>query len=484
MGCLPKTTLVHEDQRLTHFAKRLQDRINKALCGGGDTLDVQWTKFLFVDQNDPGVGTPPGERNYWTNKFETIQDAINAAVVGDVIYISPGTYVGNLDLSDVAPNVTLLGSGQDATIILNDDDINPTISCSPDTMRYGIRFLDLTVINNEGNPAIQVNSQAALDSFSITNGPLVFDMVKLVVSNIAEGTFALEVSYANALLVDHLTVLAGGISLYNVGTGRINDSDINGVSLIDFDLADPNQPSQGRQNISLYNTNMSDNLEIDNQVNIYFNKSCDISSISGALLQIGAGEDNTPSIEFHGKLGSLDMTFGSDAEYLDDLQIANFDEAIIEGAFTLNSTDTNISPWRVSARQALFNDANADSIQCCANIVADDAGRAKFDMLGAEFTQLALNTNNYQVDRTFHYISAIDAGVLLVNPTDNAISIVPPFINSATRVYTVHPDFPIQGSFASMEVDAKTNEGFNCRVDVQCSANFKLILNAIGTNPN
>jgi len=94
MGCLPRTPLVHEDQRLTHFARALQARINKSLCGGADTLDVQWTNFLFVDQSDPGpLPTPTGERNYWTDKFETIQSAVNAAQDGDVIYINPGVYL-------------------------------------------------------------------------------------------------------------------------------------------------------------------------------------------------------------------------------------------------------------------------------------------------------------------------------------------------------------------------------------------------------
>jgi len=469
MGCLPRTPLVHEDQRLTHFARALQARINKSLCGGGDTLDVQWTNFLFVDQNDPGpLPVPTGERNYWTDKFETIQSAVNAAQDGDVIYINPGTYIENLDLSNMADNVTIMGSGREATIISNSNDTTPTILVDPSSALLGLTFRDLTIQNTDNNIAVVVDCEDALGSF--TDNFLNFDRVVIVTDTGGQGN-ALDIRYVNRVTTEHLWIPQSGIYLYNTNIHSYN-TEIDGASQIDYDLTDVTQTTVGRE-VSVFRDTYihGESITLWNQPSVHFNKGCEVEVFLGTVSRISGDVADLPYIHFHGDLTRVSMLFDSNGEWA-QCNIAWFDEAIIENDFIFNSAAGNATEYHVWAENAVFKTTSSGVIQC--DIAAEQKGH--LHMLGAEFTQVALNTNNHGVDRTLHYI---DVTALTEGVGPNVIAISPPYIGVGVD-YTVHPELVDDGvNYPNISIVAasKNVNNFDCRCGAApVSAAFRLIM--------
>jgi len=483
MGCLPRTPLVHEDQRLTHFAKALQAKINKALCGGGDTLDVQWTNFLFVDQNDPGPGpAPTGERNYWTDKFETIQSAVNAAQTGDVIYINPGTYQEDLDLSNIADNVTIMGSGEHDTIIQNATDTDATINCQPTSTLVGLSLKNLYILNSEGNQAVLVDCTNALTSFPSLSlvGMLTIDDCYIVSS--MESGHALDLRYVNTALLNQLIIIEnvaeGGISLVNCGSVECFDSVVGEEINADYNTGGT-EPSGGKDSYRFYRLSAKDDIVLSNQANVQIHEGSVIEgAIRGTIVQSSNSPDDLPFIKCNGLISSVNIEFDSTDEYTGAL-VGVFDHAEIQGNFIFNSANTNTtSDWLVRARNAVFLTTVADTIQCDANTVATANGN--FDMLGSEFHQAALDTNNNGVNRTFHYIN--NASIPADTPTQ--ILVQPPYISTITADtdYTVHPELvDNDASFPFPGISLKNPGNFTVQVAVgePGTFKFKLIMHTV-----
>jgi hypothetical protein len=52
---------------------------------------------VFVSENAPG---PLHDGRSWVTAFPTVQEGINAAVAGDEVWVSQGTYVENILMKD------------------------------------------------------------------------------------------------------------------------------------------------------------------------------------------------------------------------------------------------------------------------------------------------------------------------------------------------------------------------------------------------
>ena len=112
-----------------------------------------WQNFVFVGK-DGNDGT--GLRNSLTNKFLTVQAALNAAQTGDAVFVGPGTYVENITWPSV-DNVTLTSKWN--AVIQSADGQIPVIGYSGVHSLQGVQIIDMQLvqIGTEGVPAATIH---------------------------------------------------------------------------------------------------------------------------------------------------------------------------------------------------------------------------------------------------------------------------------------------------------------------------------------
>jgi len=139
-------------------------------AGGGGA--VTWANFVFVGK-DGNDGT--GVRNSLTNKFLTVQAALNAALAGDVVFVGPGVYTENITWPSV-DNITLT-SKWGATIVGADGSV-PVIEYSGTHNLQGMYITDIQIEQVdpvEGSPAYAIK----VDGSNVPN-LTIFDTLPLL----------------------------------------------------------------------------------------------------------------------------------------------------------------------------------------------------------------------------------------------------------------------------------------------------------------
>jgi len=467
MSCLKKTTLVHEDQRLTHFAAVLQKRIAAAFCSGAASV-VLWNNILFVDQDDPGDAPAIG---YLTNKYESVQDAVDAAQEGDLIYINPGTYSENVDLSNIADNVVIQGSI--ATTISALNTANPTVSFNP-AATSGISSLmikDISIVNS-GDPEIAntaVYFDLTNDLGAFANGSLSFKDVVI--------TGKAVMIAVNELVADNLSTIGDTASLINVSHCNISNSKFDASLEIDFDFTGP-QPTGGRNKLEFYNSKSS-YLALRNTPWIYMDSECVVTGtkVGGAiegLLEYNEAQDTQPMIEFHGRVEeSVLVQYYAQVE--DSATIANFDHAEIGAAFIWTSTagpgGENIGEFIVLARNAVFAVSSPNAISADGTIAGGLGTLGVFDISNSTFSQNALDTTSFAIDRTIHMVTAnLDPEY----PNVVTVNVQPPYYTNDYQIHAV-PQAGITGTLSQVEVANRQLNSFDAAASIATSCTFTLI---------
>lgn len=158
------------------------------------------TGFLWVDKNgnDDNTGLSPNDPKL------TIKSALNAAVEGTTILVSPGTYEEENPLSFAESNISIVGSGKETTTIqlLNDDSL------------FYVR--DNCLIEGfsiEGSPSSlnPIVSFSSLGAGTITNPPIIRNC-----TNNVEGSVGISV---DGLLADGTKTIRAENFIQNIYNG-------------------------------------------------------------------------------------------------------------------------------------------------------------------------------------------------------------------------------------------------------------------------
>ncbi len=154
----------------------------------------------------------------WTERrgpVPTIQDAVNGARSGETVFVCEGEIVGRvqiapsvLDSVEAAPELTLVGAGREATVLLPDEE-----------PKFGVltiggvatRVQNLTLSGGEGEPYVYDND----NEYHMTNGGAV-------------SSCSARVSFEDVAITGNAANLGGGISTWCGGN----------IGLTEFTLTD------------------------------------------------------------------------------------------------------------------------------------------------------------------------------------------------------------------------------------------------------
>jgi predicted outer membrane repeat protein len=152
------------------------------------TVSVQAT-VLFVDANKPSSGSGLS----WAEAFKTIQEAVDAAVTNDEVWIKRETYSLFAPIS-VSKSISLFGGFDGSEQNRSERDwVN-----------------NITIVDGQGTTGcFTVSNEMVLDGFALTNG-----MRAVTISNTS--TTRINVIIANCTFTDNSALEGGAIQIYKV----------------------------------------------------------------------------------------------------------------------------------------------------------------------------------------------------------------------------------------------------------------------------
>jgi hypothetical protein len=485
MACtrLRRTQLVHEDTRLTQFAYKLQNRITAAICANAGGGDVEWNNFLFVDQEDPSL-TP--ERGSLTNKYGTIQAAVDAALEGDVILINPGDYVENVDLTDIVNGVTIQGAGPTETFITGVTIGMPAVRFTPTAENIPLITLTIKDLAIYGIPADEPNVATPIavicDTLpsSFTLGGFILENVRLGSTDGQSGCSA-TFSCINNANIDKLYAEGSpdqtlSVVIRNCGSFKVTDSRF-GAILAEYDYTGT-MPSDGRQSYQFSQCTVGSAVTVNHQCIIEFDSECYADSIDGLIdtyLDEETEEIIAGRIKYEGTLSSGVWIFFDDLnESLENtILIGDFDHAKIDGPFKWSSWNTNTSVFDVVARNAVINSNGQLQITADGTILVQGGKQlCRMDLSNSTFPQNGVDptsgllANGTGIDRTIWFL---DSREIDISPATTAVAIAPPYY---TDLYNVHYDVSAGGLPIT---SAKTVDGFTSTAVGGATASITLI---------
>jgi len=288
---------------------------------------------LFVDAVDGDNDT--AQRGSLVFKYQTIQAALDAALDGDTIFVSPGIFSEDLVWPDTQ-NITLKGTGKVSTSISNAT-AGPTLTIAP-TIALGLGSLnDLAVSNTGANPAISIDGSA---------DPAMFAGTFRVIDCLLVGAVNLQ-SINDFSFRD--TETNSALSIQDCGDGVIANCKWN--SITDGYVAAPaNPPMSGPGTITINGTN-GGVLTVNGLARVRLSKDTEVTSVGGALLD--ALVELAPYagyIEDLGYIGgAINVTFNLQQA---DAAVCVFDFAKVAGLVTIADSGAGANRGSASFRNA------------------------------------------------------------------------------------------------------------------------------------
>lgn len=299
-----------------------------------------FSNILFVDQVDGNDAS--AQRGSLTFKFATIQAALDAAQVGDLIWVSPGMYNEDLTWPDTN-NVTLMGSDQYSTAIRAATPAVDTLTIRPTMSVQLASVRDLLLLPNGGNSLV-VDGSADTDMFD----PIRIDNV----SSLGD----VSLSVVNNFRITNLVMGDADIRFMNCGGGVVLDSDFD-LFAVTYQLAPPVAPDSGVVAIAV-STSLCNVLNCQGIPYVVFGKDTQAIYVTASILdnatRSGFVQVNgkIPGFDIAGIVRSIDITFNLENG---DGEVCRFDFAEIGGRVTIGS-DGSTDRGRANIRNAMLYD--------------------------------------------------------------------------------------------------------------------------------
>lgn len=463
MACkkLRRTQLVHEDTRLNEFAYKLQNRIQAALC---TNLGVNWSNFLFVDQDDPST-TP--QRGSLTDKYGTIQAAVDAALEGDVILINPGEYHENVVLNNIANNVTIQGAGPTETYIIGAVSTLPAVIFSPQAtniplLSLTIKDLYIQALSHDGvGIPLVVYCDYLPSSFSL--GSFILDNVYLASES---GTVGSSIfSCINNATFDNVKTddALSQTTIKNCGLVKVSDSSFRDL-VADYDYTET-VPTGGRKYYEFLQTNVRAAFTIDNQCIVRFDSECEVNNIIATFTTYLYNDAYvTGLITYEGHVtGDVNGTFTDTHNLEDRILIADFDHAKLDDQFHWVSGTNSSTVFDVVARNAVFS----TQPEVSGDIISADGTNigglqlCRMDISNSTFRQSCLDitsgslANATGIDRSVVFYPS---NAIAQQPAVTSFAISPPFVSP---VYNVHYEVTNSVGFPVIVTSSKAVNSFD-----------------------
>lgn len=357
---------------------------------------------LYVDLLTGDNAT--AERGSLVFKYETIQAALDAAQTGDVVFVSPGSYVEDI-VWPATEDVTLRGSGRGATTITNSSAGTPTIAIAPaGAALVRATIEDLNLVNTVAGASPCIVADAATgnqpDSFNSLT------LQKLMTQAGAGGGNDIDVTTAIRVYLTDIQA-EGGITLNEVGSAIYENLDVDSLT-VGYD-ATAVEPTGGRGPHAGTGILVAQAFTVNNQAWVALGAESAVGAIAGSLTDTAAAYG---IIDFQGRCtGNCVVAFEFTEAGLDPHVGVRLDSAELAGA--LQVADTGVAGTQrcvVHARHALLQNETADVNQ--AGDLTD------MDLRGAQFAQDSLSVaGNGAIDRT-NWVQLIEQGQT-TNVTEN-----------------------------------------------------------------
>jgi len=290
-----------------------------------------WDNLLLVDK---GGNDATALRNSLTQKFLTIQAALDAAQAGDVVWVGPGTFAEDLTWPEI-DNVTLVGYG--VATLITPAWTGITIVAAT-TEIQGATIENLAIIA----PGECITCQCPLF-------PASFD-TRLNLRNLflqAFGEDAAVNCYAMNFVEMQDVVMEGAAMYQNVARVRAQDCTAS-YWVTEYEGVQPT-PTQGRLEHFIANCAMRFNVVVGGQAQVFFDRDCRTGNVIGSLSEQGG---NFGVAKFQGSVtGNVQIGFNF-TEAIEHPAV-NFDYAQVMGELDVSSTG-GTERCQARARQAVF----------------------------------------------------------------------------------------------------------------------------------
>ena len=304
-----------------------------------------WSVGLYVDAVRGNDGT--AVRGNSSKPYQHIQTALAAALSGDAVYISPGTYNETLALPELAA-LSVFGAGDNETFIVSASR-GATIGAAPTTTNMQTLMLSgFTCINTNSHVAVCLSGASLGTKGIFISGTLIVDHVRIPSGH----KFVLSCA-GNAIFRNSIF---GLLETNEVNNGKVHYCYVDGSASVKWDGADLPDGILGEHRVTFLGCNVSTLLpKTLAQVGFYAGY---VETLTTSFTEDGFG--GYGQFRGSGYLGTVTISSTS--------ALGDVPAAIIDGsqcvALTVNNTtiDSVPGPMRVavSARNANITSVTAN----------------------------------------------------------------------------------------------------------------------------
>ena len=315
---------------------------------------------LFVDGVTGDNDT--AQRGSLVFKYLTIQAALDAALAGDTVWITPGVYVEDLTWPDTN-NITLKGTSNTSTQITNDTAVD-TITIAPTVPIALANIIDTAISNTDGQLGINVDGTADEDMFDGFFN--ISDVIMLT---------GLTMQSVNKYELRNIQAKDTDLTIVDCGPGISYTSEWDNITA-SYAAAPATAPAIGRGDLRALATIVKGTLTVNTLASVLFSKDSEIRTIAGDLIDTAADVGYIQALGYI--TGNIDVTF--DLQNADS-DIITCDFAKIGGTVTVADVGTSTFRGGANFRSAELLDQNGPH-------TAGDA--CDMDLRGALFNQASL----------------------------------------------------------------------------------------------
>jgi hypothetical protein len=429
---------------------------------GGVLFPIRGRTCLIVDGSRVDAYVETGTQVF---PFKTIQAALNAAMAGTTILITPYPYTENLVIPDL-DGLVLYGFS-DATTTVTNKVAGHTLSWVP-AAATGVLVKTFTIFGMSfGNTDTTGTYQAIHVDGSAVSSPNTFCATKFeldfanVVSSGTAGQVTVSFRSVGQIYWMHALIGGGDVSVANCTSFRarqlhVGDQNTPTNFVVEYNGAN-STPGTGRSDVTIAQESIVWGNVILNGHPIFQNdqSSIIVGNVTGTLTSYySSGKDYCPVMAFYGHLGLLGGTGGSITLTLPDPQtsgtafnLIDLSQALIQGSVSI--TKTNFSPATTRGYGVLIAPGTVFNTTTAGAISAN--GYVAMDLRGATFLQSALAvTGAASIDRSKINMKVATAG------TSTAVTLSPPLPTGATYTVALTPP-----SAVAAGVSSETVTGFN-----------------------
>lgn len=409
----------------------------------GALVGATWDNLLLVDK---GGNDATALRGSLTQKFATIQAALDAAQEGDTVWVGPGFYAENITWPETN-RVTLQGFGATETAIVGS--AGATVLAAPNTTVALATIRDLAILSSDGSIGLHVSGFNAPDSFD----PLTLQDVNIY------STAGVTALVANSIDLNNVFTDGTPVEFTTVSKGRIVNCRLGNLSL-DYDPAVPVQSEDGPGGVVVVDSTTLANVIVLNLARIVLSKDTQSASIFASLIDdamVPGPGAYVGSVWCFGKvIGNVDIQFAMTEQ---SGEIGRFDYAEIGGLVSVVSVGGTESET-VNMRNAILH-----ATPTAPDPLHSVGLRSVLDLRGSLFTQHSLSvTDDGAIDRTNWFVNDLVTGG--AGPLDIVFDIPYPSGNyTVLTELSVPPDSPvvISNKLPNKFTRTKASDDGDCR---------------------